>query len=104
MTASHARRDRDMDRRLNDRDKALLVLAGVIVIVAMACTTALVILADAAGVAAAAGVFGAGCTVAGAAVGRLGPARNEPGDELPPAVDVIVEDPGDGIFTAVEEE
>ncbi len=96
---------RERDRVLNARDRALLLLAGAIVIVAMACTTALVILAGSDGVAAGAGVFTAGCTVAGAAVGRLGPSRDERRSDQPDPGPPYYEPPtGDDIFTTPESE
>lgn len=92
---------------LDMRDRALLILAGVIVTTAMVCVTVLIVWSDAAGVAAGIGVFTGACTVAGAAVGRIGPARtvdaapdpfSTPTPTLP---DPAVVDDGD-VFTTPE--
>ena len=75
---------------LDSRDRALLVLAGAIVIVAMVCVTVLIVWSDATGVAAGIGVFTGACTVAGAAVGRIGPARTvDPAPLTDPTGDVF---------------
>lgn len=89
---------------LDARDRALLVLAGAIVIVAMVCVTVLIIWSDAAGVAAGIGVFTGACTVAGAAVGRIGPARSVDAAPLTesPASPVAADDLAGDVFTTPE--
>lgn len=69
------RRSIDIEVTLATRDRALLILAGAIALVSMACVTVLILVSDATGVAAGIGVFTAASTVAGTAVGRIGPAR-----------------------------
>lgn len=84
---------------LDQRDRALLVLAGVLVIVAMACVTALILWSDSDGVAAGIGVFTAAATVAGTAVGRISPATAADPAVAPASVAV---DPDGGVFTTPE--
>lgn len=83
---------------LDARDRALLQLAGAIVIVAMVCVTVLILWSDAAGVAAGIGVFTAAATVAGTAVGRISPATVDPA----PLTDQTAGDLGGDLSTAPE--
>lgn len=95
-----SRRDRSA---LDSRDRALLVLAGAIVIVAMVCVTVLVLWSTTDGVAAGIGVFTGACTVSAAAVGRIGPARTvDPAPLTDPPASSVADDLDGDIFTTPE--
>lgn len=88
---------------LDSRDRALLVLAGAIVIVAMVCVTVLVLWSTTDGVAAGIGVFTGACTVSAAAVGRIGPARTvDPAPLTDPPASSVADDLDGDIFTTPE--
>lgn len=87
---------------LDSRDRALLVLAGAIVIVAMACVTALILWSDSDGVAAGIGVFTAAATVAGTAVGRISPATVDPAPLTEPPASPAADDLDGDVFTTPE--